>query len=174
MSHTVTVHAEFTDKGALGAAVEHLGGQVLGEGAIRFHDGTIAVGFAFKLRGWQYPIVLVDGQLKFDDYEGAWGNRADLELLKAEYLLSRTVNACAEMGWLTERQGDGSVLVFHPAEPGATLTVSAKGDINANGFQGGGCKAAVETLAVALGSITSATVKSETALVSATAQQLQN
>ncbi len=171
MSHTITIKCEFQNKGVLGDAVKKMGGTVLGEATHQMFHTQTSKGFGFKLPGWQFPIVLqADGTLAYDDYNGGWGNVKDLETLKNEYQASMAVQACEAQGWLSQRENDGSVTVFHPS--GATLTITTDGVIDANGFQGTGCKGAVEMIAAALGQTIDATVKPEAAIAFQNAQQV--
>jgi hypothetical protein len=88
MSHIVTIASEMTNEemirkaaGQLGYAVEHKSGYV-------FYDGTVKTGVFVSLPGWRYPVCIEDsGKLFFDNYEGAWGNIAELKTFQNEYAL---------------------------------------------------------------------------------------
>jgi hypothetical protein len=139
-SHTARIEVDFTDPASFQAAVESLGGTWLGAGTHRLFEGEVA-GLGFRLPDWQYPLVLQgDGQLAYDDYRGCWGNVRDLERLKGAYALCAAEQAARAQGWLTERTGEG-LLIHHPT--GGTLTVTAGGAVDANGFCGQGCHEAV-------------------------------
>ncbi len=158
MSHTVKVTVEFRDPGALGAAVKALGGHVLGTGSHRLYQGSYN-GFGFTLPGWRYPLVLESGgKLSFDDYNGMWGNRRDLDRLKAAYSLEAAKQAAEAQGWITEVQGD-KLVIYHPS--GGTLEVTSAGEVDALGFNGKGCAEAVSTIGAALGREGELTVKPE-------------
>jgi len=164
MSHTVTTKVEFKDKGPLGKAVQRMGGRVLGEGTFHF-GGTANAGFGFHLKGWQHPCVLTGtGVLKFDDYHGRWGNVADLEVLKSEYAIEMAAQVCEEKGWMCQREDNGSLTVFHPS--GGSIVVERDGTVDALGFQGNGCAAAVEAIAEKLGTETSRFCKPENSKLS--------
>jgi hypothetical protein len=141
-SHTATIKTEFRDMDTLAAAVKALGGSVLGMGTHRLYSESKA-GFGFTLPGWRYPIICQsDGTLAFDAYNGAWGNVADLERLKSEYVIATAEMAAQAQGWLTERNG-GTLTIHHPS--GGTLTVTANG-AEAIGFLGTGCHEALMSL----------------------------
>jgi hypothetical protein len=160
MSHTVTVAIEFRDPEALGRAVVALGGTVLGKGRHRLFAGAAEDGFGFRLSNWNYPLVLTaSGHLKYDDYNGTWGNVADLKQLEAEYAIQKTILTCESLLWQYQRENDGTVTVFHP--DGGTLKVLATGEVDALGFSGMGCQAAVEAISQALGRETGAYCKRE-------------
>lgn len=155
-SHTVRVAVAFSNVDALRAAVVELGGQFIGSGAHELfernaeHKRATVAGVAFRLPGWNYPLVATDGgQLAFDDYGGHWGNVADVDRLRAAYSANAAKLAADALGWLSERNADGSLVVFHPN--GGTLTIDATGGVDANGFNGVGCHDAAGMLAAAIG-----------------------
>ncbi|MBI4474387.1 MAG: DUF2997 domain-containing protein [Acidobacteria bacterium] len=169
MSHTAQTKVEYRDKGALGKAILGMGGKVLGEGQYRLFGGP-ETGFGFTLSGWRYPLVLTsDGTLKFDDYEGEWGNRADLDRLKIEYAAAVVESKCAELCWSTQRESNGSITIYHP---GGTIVVTPDGTVDAIGFQGRGCEAAVDAIAAALGEETARYCKPEANIVRNEAKQV--
>lgn len=172
VSHKITVKTEFNDKDALGAAAKKIGGRVIGEGTHHLYNGQTAKGFAVQLASpWIYPIVLTPaGTLEFDNFNNNWGNSADLETLKAEYLIEVAVKAAENLGWMTQRTPEGTIDIFHP--DGGVLTVTRDGVVDANGFHGIGCKGAVETIAAALGQTQTATDKAEMAIAFVGAQQV--
>lgn len=159
MSHTVTVQISFKDPDAATPAIEAIGGKILGQGTHRLYAGA-ETGFGFTLPGWQYPLVITaGGQLKFDDYHGVWGNRADIERLEARYAVEVSKKVCDQQGWMYEQQPDGALLVYHP--DGGTLTVTGAGQIDATGFTGKSCAAATAPIEAALGLTTDQHVKPE-------------
>jgi len=97
MSHTVKMETQIKDKEALKEAVEKLGYKILKEGnvEIAFFDGKLHKtrnGVLIKIPNWKYPVFidLDTGEVKFDNYNGEWGDIRDLNKLKAEYAI-RTV-----------------------------------------------------------------------------------
>jgi hypothetical protein len=148
MSHTVTVQIEFRNKDALVAAVQRLGWRVLGEGTHGLFS-TSESGLGIQIPGWRYPIVIKgDGTIALDDYNGQWGNRADIEKLRAEYALEAARLAAEAQGWYCERV-DGKLVIYHP--DGGTITVDATGAVDASGFMGASCAKATEPIETALG-----------------------
>lgn len=151
MSHTVTVKVEYRSLTALAAAVSRLGGQVLGEGEHRLYQGKVT-GWGATLPGWKYPIVLTPGgELKYDNYNGAWGDGGLLDRLREAYAVEAAREAAMAMGWMTMDQADGSLLVCHP--DGGTLTVRPNGRVEASGFTGGGCVDAAAPIEAAMGAV---------------------
>lgn len=141
-SHTVKVKCQFADPDTFGNAAIAMGGKVLGNGTHNLYSGQTATGFGITLPNWSYPIVLANGELSYDNFGGSWGNPADLERLKGEYIIATAESAAQSQGWLTERQGE-NLIVHHPN--GGSMTVNANG-AEANGFQGVGCHDALSTL----------------------------
>jgi hypothetical protein len=142
-SHTTTIKSEFKDYDILAGAVKGMGGSILGMGTHSLFSGQTATGFGFRLPNWQFPLVATaDGSLAFDDYHGNWGNVADLERLKVEYVISTAEQAAMSQGWMTERVGE-ALTIHHPS--GGSLTVTANG-AEANGFMGVGCHEALMSL----------------------------
>ena len=142
-SHTTTIKAEFRDHDRLGGAVVALGGKVLGMGTHKLFSGQTATGFGFTLPNWRYPVVATsNGSLSYDDYRGQWGNVADLDRLKGEYVIQTAEQSAMAQGWMCQRNGD-VLEIFHPQ--GGVMTVTANG-AEATGFVGGMCHTALTSL----------------------------
>jgi len=141
-SHTATIKAEFADKDRLAGAVVAMGGTVLGNGTHKLYSES-KTGYGFTLKGWRYPIVCgEDGTLAFDNYQNAWGDIADLERLKGEYVIQTAEQSAMALGWQTQRNG-AELIVHHPN--GGHMVVNANG-AEAFGFQGVGCHSALLSL----------------------------
>lgn len=159
MSHIITVTTVIQDKQALENVVKSIGGTIIGDGTHQFFSGTCA-GWAFRLPGWKYPIVLCkNGTLSYDTYNDQWGNSADLELLKERYTMEVARQYATSQGWYVEDRAEGG-LTLHLAG-GRTVTVEPGGKINAEGFMGHGCTQATRGLAEALGRTASEIRKEE-------------
>ena len=85
MSHVTTVEVEFKDLEALEVAASSLGAEFKRADQVRFMDGSTVSGASVKLRGWPYPVVVQGKKLHMDNYEGRWGNPADIDRLKQAY-----------------------------------------------------------------------------------------
>jgi len=139
---------ELRDRDSLARAVVALGGEVLGQGTHRLFAGP-EEGFGFRLKDWHYPLVLKEnGELAYDDYNGHWGNVADIDRLREGYAMQAARQAAEAQGWLCEEVG-GGLVVYHP--DGGTLTVRPDGTVDASGFEGCGCTTATEVIEHALG-----------------------
>jgi hypothetical protein len=155
-SHTVKVRVEFANAAALAAAVAAVGGEYIGRGEFELFERERGggrqrfAGLGFRLPGWNYPLIAqAGGELAFDNFNGHWGDVADLDRLRAEYAAAAAELAAAALGWISERQPNGAVRVYHPA--GGFLDVDRAGGVDANGFNGRGCHAAAAELAAAIG-----------------------
>jgi len=158
-SHTARIRVDYSDPAMLQAAVTALGGIWLGSGVHRLYEGDIA-GIGFTLPGWLYPVVLQEnGELAYDDFNGVWGNPADLQRLQVAYTVATAERAALVQGWQCERTEAG-LTIYHPS--GGTLTVAA-GTVDANGFQGQGCHDAILALGMRLESLQSKPEYAQTA-----------
>ena len=90
MSHIVTIETRVYDAAALTVACRRLGLAEPVHGNVRLFSAT-ATGLSVKLPGWQYPIVIdtADGSIKYDNYEGRWGNPAELGQLLQMYAVEK-------------------------------------------------------------------------------------
>jgi hypothetical protein len=111
MSHVTTVSVEFKDLETLEVAAIKLGAKFTLSETVRFMDGNTVTGPTVRLPGWHYPIVLKDGQLHMDNYQGRWGNPADLNRLKQTYAIAVTKKQARKQGFrVRETQAsDGTV-----------------------------------------------------------------
>jgi len=112
MSHVVTVEAKCTDEGAIRAACRRLGAECLGYGRHALYQGPLN-GLGVQLKGWQYPLVINtgSGQVRFDNYEGRWGDARELDRFKQAYAVCRARAEAESQGAEIEeeRLADGSV-----------------------------------------------------------------
>jgi hypothetical protein len=157
MSHTTKVQIEFLNLSALRSAVESMGGEWLGEMEVRLYSSR-EFGTAFKLSGWKFPCCITADGLKFDNYNGAWGDIRTLDTLKAEYALSVAQSAAEAQGWYTERVND-EVVIHHP--DGGVIRVNAAGAVDATQFTGSSCALATAPIEAALGFDSQRTLKAE-------------
>lgn len=158
MSHTVAIKVEYRDIMALRRAVIAIGGHWLGHGVHRLYGRNEATGQGFSLPGWSYPIVLTaPDNLAYDSYRAARDWAETLGALKIRYALEVARGAAEAQGWYTELYDD-RLIVYHP--DGGTVTVDAAG-VDASGFQGQGCMAAIDAIGNAMGHRLSAQAKPE-------------
>lgn len=84
MSHTVSVKTQVKDAALVEAAAREVGATYLGVGSHKLFQGS-KQGIGVKFTGWQYPVVFGEDAVHFDNYEGAWGDRKQLDRFTQEY-----------------------------------------------------------------------------------------
>ena len=114
MSHTVQIKSQVKDAAAVAAACRRLGLPEPVHATVRLFRGD-ATGLAVQLPGWRYPVVcdVSSGELKYDDYQGRWGNAAQLhQFLQAYAVEAVKLQACRQGQTATEQAlADGSIRV---------------------------------------------------------------
>ena len=90
MSHIVQIQTQVRDPAAVSAACQRLGLPPPQERTVTLFSGQ-ATGLAVELPGWHYPVVfdLACGQLRYDNYEGRWGNQEELSLFLQMYAVEK-------------------------------------------------------------------------------------
>jgi hypothetical protein len=90
MSHVVSIQTLFRDPVAIAAACQRLGLATPVHGTAQLYSGTIT-GLLIHLPGWEYPIAIdpATGTVQADDFNGAWGDRAELGRLTQAYAIER-------------------------------------------------------------------------------------
>ena len=90
MSHLVTVKTEIRDPAALAAACRRLGLQEPTQGTAKLYSGK-ANGLLVQLPDWRYPVVIntAEGNVKYDNYGGAWGQQGELDRLVQAYAVEK-------------------------------------------------------------------------------------
>ena len=117
MSHIVTVETEVRDVAALRAACRRLGlAQPVFE-TTRLFSGE-ATGYSVRLHDWRYPVVcdVESGQVKFDNFEGRWGQQRELDRLMQAYAVEKVLLESRRKGHAVTEQtlADGNIkLIIH-------------------------------------------------------------
>lgn len=112
MSHTVTVSTECRDPAAIRAACERLKLAEPVHGSHRLYSSEVFEGWAVKLPGWSYPVVFeADGQARFDNFNGMWGEQRELDLFTQAYAVEKAKIEARKLGHnVTEQlQADGTI-----------------------------------------------------------------
>lgn len=115
-------------------------------GVVQNADGTFSLLFDFWSGGYGLEAAIGKGAKKLTD----------------EYSWAVVESKCAELCWMSQREGD-ALRIYHPD---GSILVTPDGKVDAIGFQGQGCEAAVNSIASALGVEVSSQRKPEYALVS--------
>ncbi len=120
MSHIVTVATEIRDAAALQAACGRLGLDPPTLETVALFSGE-ATGHCVRLPGWRYPVVcnVASGQIKFDNFEGRWGEPHELDRLMQAYAVEKAGLEARRQGHTITEQSlaDGSIkLTIHVGE----------------------------------------------------------
>ena len=164
MSHRASVQVEFRNPETFESACKAMGWEWQGKGSHRQYNGCHE-GLGVKIPGWRYPIVLQDSELIYDDasrYDTPFGvsyghgrtadengNVPEIIALRGEYAIQAAIAAATAQGLYSERTGSTLTIYLGADE---TITVTADGTVEANGFQGIGCSQPTMMIAAALGS----------------------
>jgi hypothetical protein len=103
MSHTTKATIDFSDLDALRIACEELGHAFRDVGTVRLYAESVADAYSVKLKHWNYPIAIKNGEVFFDNYNGRWGDIKDLNALKARYGIVQAERRARARGQSTER-----------------------------------------------------------------------
>lgn len=128
MSHTVTVKLEMTDEEAIRDAVERMDGAKFikpggrsgrnhvacdtmeeATGHHQTYSGNFS-GIGIQLPGWNYPVVInpETGELKYDNYNGHWGDQIQLDEFAQAYAVEKSRTEALLHGLtVTEEDLDG-------------------------------------------------------------------
>lgn len=112
MSHIVTIKTKVTDPAALNAACRRLGLEAPVQGTAKLFSSH-ATGLIVKLPGWTFPAVVdtASGEVKFDNYNGAWGKQEELDKLLQAYAIERAKSEARRVGHSVTEQplSNGSI-----------------------------------------------------------------
>jgi hypothetical protein len=114
MSHIVSVQTKLFDPAAINAACQRLNLPTAVQGTVKLFSGE-ATGLQVQLPGWQYPAVIdtSTGEVKYDNYNGAWGNSDHLTKFLQLYAVERAKIEARRKGYTVHEQAlnDGSIKV---------------------------------------------------------------
>ena len=120
MSHVVSIQTKVRDMAGIQAACRRLGLSEPVQGKARLFSGEVT-GVVVNLPGWEYPTVcdLESGQVQFDNFQGRWGDRKELDRFLQAYAVEKTKIEARKKGVpiLEQPLSDGSI----------RLTVQVKG-----------------------------------------------
>jgi hypothetical protein len=114
MSHVVQIQMRVHDPAALAAACRRLGLAEPIQGTTQLFSGE-ATGLLVQLSGWRYPAVIdtLTGTIKYDNYEGRWGEQTHLDRLLQMYAVEKAKLEARKKGFSVSEQAnqDGSILI---------------------------------------------------------------
>jgi hypothetical protein len=112
LSHIVTIETKVHDPLAVNAACQRLGLTTPLEGTVELFSGS-ATGLIVQLPGWQYPAVIdtLTGTIKYDNFEGAWGDDAQLNRFLQAYAVEKVKLESRKKGYTVNEHAlqDGSI-----------------------------------------------------------------
>lgn len=112
MSHIVTIQTQVRDPVAIRAACDRLKLPNPIEETVPLFSGQ-ARGYAVRLPGWTYPVVCQteSGTLKYDNFQGHWGEQAELDRFLQMYAVEKAKLEARRRGHTVTEQSlaDGSV-----------------------------------------------------------------
>ena len=91
MSHIVSIQTRVHDPAAIASACQRLHLPPPTTGTVELFSGH-ASGLIVKLDGWEYPAVIdtLTGTIRYDNYEGAWGDQRELDRFLQAYAVEKT------------------------------------------------------------------------------------
>ena len=112
MSHLVEIKTECRDPVAVATACHRLGLAAPVEGVAQLFSAQVS-GLLVSLPGWLYPVVVspISGQIAYDNYEGRWGDPAELGRFLQAYAVEKAVSEARRRGHTVTEQAllDGSI-----------------------------------------------------------------
>ena len=114
MSHVVEIKTEVRDEQAVRAACVRLQLAPPEHKTVTLFSAT-AAGLCLQLPGWQYPVVcnLQSGSVQYDNYNGAWGEQAELNRFLQRYAVEKAKIEARKKGHTCSEShlDDGSIRV---------------------------------------------------------------
>ena len=112
MSHIVTIKTELRDHAAVSAACRRLQLAPPIVGTAQLFSDQVA-GLIVRLPDWTYPVVIdtASGHVRYDNYEGAWGDQAQLDRFMQIYAVEKARIEARKKGHQVTEQAlaDGSI-----------------------------------------------------------------
>ena len=112
MSHIVTIATKVRDPAAVRAACQRLGLDQPTEGTAQLFSGE-ASGLVVHLKDWQYPLVIdvQTGEVRYDNYGGAWGEQEQLDKFLQCYAAEKVKIEARKRGYTVSEQAldNGSI-----------------------------------------------------------------
>ena len=112
MSHIVQIQTEVRDPVAVIAACSRLRLPQPQQGTFQLFSREVA-GLGVRLPDWHYPVVcdLSSGQVRFDNFEGRWGEQAHLDRFLQIHAIEKARIEARKKGHTVTEQAlaDGSI-----------------------------------------------------------------
>jgi hypothetical protein len=112
MSHLVKLETKLYDAHAVAATCQRLQLAAPVEGTARFYSGE-ATGLLVRLPDWEYPLAIdtLTGTLRYDNFEGAWGDQQHLHRFVQAYVVEKAKLEARKKGYTVNEQSleNGSI-----------------------------------------------------------------
>lgn len=112
MSHIVTIKSVINDASSVSAACRRLRMAEPYHGTATLFSGDVS-GFVVQFPGWQYPAVinLASGEIKYDNFQGQWGDEKEIGLFFQFYAVERAKMEARKKGFAIHEESlqDGSI-----------------------------------------------------------------
>jgi hypothetical protein len=112
MSHIVSIQTKVHDPTAIAAACQRLSLAAPVQGTAKLFSGE-CTGLMVQFPGWQYPAVIdtQTGTVKFDNFEGHWGDQQHLDKFLQMYAVERAKLEARKKGYTVSEQSlnDGAI-----------------------------------------------------------------
>ena len=117
MSHIVQIDTQIRDLQALRAACRRIKVPQPQQETVQLFSGE-ATGHCVRLPQWRYPVVcqLGTGRTSYDNYDGRWGAKSELDRLMQAYAAEKTLLEARKQGYAVTEQtlADGRIkLTIH-------------------------------------------------------------
>lgn len=171
MSHSQTIKVLVNNKEALELTAKEMNAKSFSteETDVRMYDGTYK-GMFVHFKNWNYPVVIANGDLRYDSYNGAWGNERDLKQFRQTYAANVVIVEGQREGLILQsdsgyKEGSGNRIIELLHSDGATVrtTVGEEGNavLEVVGCAGSSCQAITSNISRKLGQETSSELKPE-------------
>ena len=161
MSHIVEIETQVRDPAAVHAACQRLKLAIPSYQTVQLFSDR-ETGLTVQLPGWTYPVVCntASGQLKFDNFEGRWGDQRELDRFLQAYAIEKArieaqkrplghrAATCRRFGQThdpSRRRCRMTKIIEVVIHPDGTTNAETQG------FSGAGCREATKFLEQALG-----------------------
>ncbi len=105
MSHVVKTKVEMRDAAVLRRTLQELKLPIVEGTKHRLFGDQTAEGLAFKLPGWNHPVVVnpETGIASYDNYNEAWGKQVELDKVAQAYTLNLAEEGATANGYYCNR-----------------------------------------------------------------------
>jgi hypothetical protein len=168
MSHSQTVKVTVSNTAALASTAKEMEAKDYSTEVkdVKLYDGTYK-GMFVHFKDWRYPVVISDGNLVYDSYNGLWGNEQDIGRFRQGYAANvvRIAGINDGKSLISDTmEGNNRIVMLDNGDGSQTkATIPAEGDaiLEVVGCSGSVCQSHTSGVSSALGVATSDYLKPE-------------